>query len=75
MSKPGFVGIDVSARELVVARLGEPKLKIFANDQRGHKTLIKNLTRNNTPVRVCLEATGVYSLDVAIALSQAKISR
>ncbi len=72
MSKVVFAGIDVSARELVVARLCEPELKIFANDRRGHKALIKNLTRNNTPVRVCLEATGIYSLDVAIALSQAK---
>ena len=72
MSKVVFVGIDVSARELVLARLGEPELRIFANDQRGHKALIKNLIRNNTPVRVCLEATGIYSLDVAIALSQAR---
>jgi len=72
MSKPDFVGIDVSAKELVVARLGEPKPKIFANDRRGHKALIKNLNKSNASVQVCLEATGIYSLDVAMALSRAR---
>ncbi len=67
-----FVGIDVSARELVVARLGEPRIRTFANDRFGHKALVKNLAKKGRKVRVCLEATGIYSLDVAAALSKAK---
>ncbi len=67
-----FVGIDVSARELAVARQDEPRLRRFANDRQGHKALIKHLAKKGRTARVCLEATGVYSLDVAVALSKAK---
>jgi len=67
-----FVGIDVSARELAVARQDEPQLRRFANDRHGHKALIKHLAKKGRTARVCLEATGIYSLDIAVALSKAR---
>ena len=67
-----FAGIDVSAREISVARLqrGEenPTLATFANQASGHKALINFLLRGTERVRVCLEASGNYSLDLALAL-------
>ena len=67
-----FVGIDVSARELVVAKQGEPRIRTFANDRFGHRALIKNLAKKGRTARVCMEATGIYSLDIAMALSKAR---
>lgn len=67
-----FVGIDVSARELSVAlrRSDESKETVttFANTGSGHKALLAHLLRGNERVRVCLEVTGNYSLDLALAL-------
>jgi len=62
-------GIDVSARELVVAIQGKAEVHTFANTQGGHQQLIDWLRRHPAPVRVCLEASGNYSLDVALALA------
>ena len=75
MKKLALVGIDVSARELVVAleRAGGPLLEsTFANDAVGHRKLIKFLTKNGFHVRVCVEATGVYHLDLCLALHGTK---
>src|SRR5205085_4426184 len=44
----------------------------FANDPTGHKALIRWLTRSGRTVRVVLEATGTYSLDVALALHRTR---
>lgn len=67
-----FAGIDVSAREVNVARLhGEeenPTLATFANTSCGHKALLAFLLQGTERVRVCLEASGNYSLDLALAL-------
>ena len=67
-----FAGIDVSAREISVARLqgGEenPTLATFINHASGHKTLISFLLRGSERVGVCLEASGNYSIDLALAL-------
>jgi len=62
-------GIEVSARELVVAREGKA-LRTFANTTAGHRSLLHALTRGGQRVRVCLEATGLYGLDLALELSQ-----
>jgi len=67
-----FVGIDVSARELAVARQDDQRLRRFVNDRHGHKALIKHLAKKGRIARVCLEATGIYSLDIAVALSKAR---
>jgi transposase len=65
------VGLEVSAKELVVAREGKKGVvRSFANTPAGHRELIQTLTRGGKRVRVVMEATGLYGLDVAIALSE-----
>ena len=68
-----FAGIDVSAHELSVAlRRGQghdkPAMAKFPNHPSGHKALIAYLLRGGGRVRVCLEASGNYSLDLALTL-------
>jgi transposase len=68
-----FAGIDVSAHELSVAlRRGQgddkPAMVKFPNQPSGHKALIACLLRGDGRVRVCLEASGNYSLDLALTL-------
>jgi transposase len=67
-----FVGIDVSARELSVAMHAEPgvgeAVKTFNNNAAGHKALLAYLLRGKGRARVCLEASGNYSLDLALTL-------
>lgn len=68
-----FVGIDVGAQDLaVVFRIGlksQPALS-FTNNIDGHAKLMKELASQSVSV-VCLEATGVYSVDLSIALHNA----
>src|SRR5258708_35009049 len=67
-------GIDVSAAQLVVAlevegrRYGQ---RSFPSRAGGHQALIGWLQKTGARVRVCLEATGLYSLDVARSLHAA----
>jgi transposase len=64
-------GIDVSAKSLTVAIHGvRPPVdqRSFPNNPNGHKALIVWLRKAKSPVRVSLEATGIYSLDLAFAL-------
>jgi transposase len=66
-----FAGIDVSARENSVARIqGEENstCTTFANNASGHKALLAFLLQGTERVRVCLESSGNYSLDLALAL-------
>jgi len=81
MSKPSnaqqasvFCGIDVSAATLAVAVI-EPDQPLqqrqFPNRASGHKALIGWLGKCQARVRVSLEATGIYSLDLALALHAA----
>jgi len=66
-------GIDVSCKTLALAiRTGERtgKVRELANTPSGHQALIKAL-KNAGAVRVCLEATGAYHLDLALALDDA----
>ena len=65
-------GIDVSAKELWVGlqREGgknEPERK-FANTPSGHQEVKRYLRRAAARVRVCLESTGLYGLDLALCL-------
>jgi len=70
-----FCGIDVSATTFIAAlqRAGREgfEQRQFANSDGGHKQLIAWLLRHGTTVRVSLEATSVYSLDLALALDAA----
>lgn len=74
MDKMVIAGIDVSARRLdVAAQRGQGELarRAFANTARAHRRLIHWLTQRGAPARVVLEATGVYSHDLARALAAA----
>jgi transposase len=79
LSKPTqamlFCGIDVSAATLAVAvqQQEQPlEQREFSNSASGHKALIAWLRKRKAPVRVSLEATGIYSLDLALALDRAE---
>ena len=64
------VGIDVSARWVDVSRAREREITTgrFANDPPGHRQLVRWVSKGAGAVRVVLEATGTYSLDLALAL-------
>lgn len=75
MKKSILVGIDVSADTLSVAlepSNGKAQLTIFENNPTGHRGLCRVLRHRGRAARVCLEATGIYSLDLALALHRAK---
>ena len=68
-----FAGIDVGAKELVlVVRKNSvsTKAQSFANTPAGHQQLVKALKG----ARVCMEATGVYYVDLAVSLHDAGIA-
>src|SRR5258708_10516788 len=70
-----YCGIDVSAKSLAVAiqRVHQPvEERSFPNNSNGHRALIVWLRKAKSPVRVSLEATGIYSLDLAFALDAAE---
>src|ERR1700687_3496263 len=75
MKQVNQVGGDVDLEELVsMMRRGVQRLPLarFANSAGGHKKFIRWATKGARPVRVCLEATGIYSLEFALALHHAK---
>jgi len=67
-------GIDVSAKalEVVINRNGAASSKpmTFNNDAKGHQALLKALKKRKVK-RVCVEATGVYHLDLCVRLHDA----
>ena len=72
MSNLDTCGIEVSAKELVVALRWQGELeplRNFTNTPEGHELLLRYLRRAGRVVRVCLESTGLYGLDLALALS------
>ncbi len=74
MSQQVHAGVDVSADSFSVAyeipgeSVQETRME---NSAAGHRKLCRLLTRGGRPARVCLEATGIYSLDLALALHRA----
>lgn len=67
-------GVDVSQHVVdVVVRTPArgDRTGQFPNTAAGHQTLIRWLTKGGATVRVVLEATGLYSLDLALALEAA----
>lgn len=76
MSKPAalavYVGVDVSAKTLAVAlQRGENAPTYFEvpNDPQGHRDLLKRALQGHAGrARCVVEATGLYSLDLALAL-------
>ena len=68
------IGIDVSCQKLVVVIMVKGKArkaKTFNNTPAGHKSMIQSFTKLKEETRVCIEATGVYHFDLAVALSRA----
>jgi transposase len=65
-------GIDVAAKKLFATRRRgeEIERQEFANDPAGHKAILKWIGRH---ARVCMEATGVYHLQLAMALRGAGV--
>lgn len=64
-------GIDVSAKSLNVClqpRPGHREHLVFSNDEKGHQQLRGRLSKGKRRARVALEASGLYSLDLALAL-------
>lgn len=75
MNKHSSAGADVSQHTVDVAirtHDGTNHQGQFANTPIGHRQLIARLTKGGKSARVVLEATGVYSLDLALALHGAK---
>jgi transposase len=70
-------GIEVSQLTLVVALRSEDRNeppREFPNTAAGHQALLRFLGRSARPVRVALESTGLYGLDLALALHQAGVA-
>jgi transposase len=74
-SEPAFLpcGLEVSAAVLLVDLFGKTPCE-FANTPDGHQSLIRWLQKAGAPIRICLEATGLYGLDLALALHAAGIA-
>jgi transposase len=69
-----FCGVDVSAATLAVAvqQQDQPfEQREFDNSAAGHKALIAWLGQRAATARVSLESTGIYSMDLALALDAA----
>lgn len=65
-------GIEVGSKTLLVA-LGSKAPREFPNTPSGHQTLLRYLEQAGGRRRVCLEATGRYGLDLALALHAAQV--
>lgn len=68
-------GCDTSKDTIDVVRAtaeGATAHRCFANTAAGHGQLIQWLIKLGEPVRVVVEASGIYSLDLALALHQAE---
>jgi transposase len=73
MDKRRWVGIDPSAKKFCVAFgdvTGAPTRREFPNTPAGHRQALRQLTRGVSEVRICLEPTGTYSVDLALALAE-----
>lgn len=73
-----YVGIDVSAKKFDVSVFLPSKSvyqkKQFSNNSSGHAKLCSWLKSIGKKARICLEATGIYSLDLAICLKEANFA-
>ena len=71
MHKQAVAGVEVSADVLVVAfDNGQMRSSEFPNTTAGHQQLLRWLGKQAAQVRLCMESTGLYGLDAALALHQ-----
>lgn len=68
-----IVGIDVAAKKLAVSASGLRLAAEYDNTPAGRGPLIARLRAADRPVRVVLEATGIYFLDLACELAAAQV--
>jgi len=69
-----LIGVDVDSVNLVCLRRCNGKtypIKSFSNNATGHRKFIHWATQRGLTARVCMEATGVYSIPFALALHSA----
>ena len=69
MKEMTLAGIDVASKSLEVcfeSPNSQPTAEEFSNDRQGHQAFIRRIQGRGA--RVVLEATGVYHLDIALAL-------
>lgn len=74
MSSHEIIGIDVAARKLVALGERVALAAAYENTPAGRSRLVNALHRSQRPVRVVLEATGIYFLDLACELAAAGIA-
>jgi transposase len=70
-------GIEVSHPILVVAlrcQGHDEPLREFPNTREGHQAVLRFLERSGRSVHMALESTGLYGLDLALALHQAGVA-
>lgn len=70
-----FAGCDVSKDHLDICLQGDnarSRERRFENTPQGHRKLISWLIRGERRVRIAVEATGTYSLDLVLALHEAE---
>lgn len=75
MKQLNYVGIDVSAKNLVAKvelSSGQIKLATFENTMSGFQKLLKYSTKGGKRARVCMEATGIYHFNLAVFLAKQK---
>lgn len=69
MDKFAVAGLEVSAEVLVVALdNGQLRSSEFPNTAAGHQQLLRFVRKHSSECRICLESTGLYGLDAALAL-------
>ena len=74
MTQYSFAGIDVSAKSCEID-VGTPQGDWTAqlpNTPQGHQQIIQRLKRSPGTTRVCMESTGFYGLELALALARAE---
>lgn len=66
-----YVGIDTASEKLDLAIVSPKKTKLacYQNDPQGHHRLLERLLKVGQPVRVVIEATGCYHLQVCYLLA------
>jgi transposase len=75
MKQVNQIGVDVDSEKLLCAMQHAGQrlpLASFANTAAGHKKFIRWATKSGHAAEVCLEATGIYSLEFALALHHAQ---
>ncbi|MGE5327262.1 MAG: IS110 family transposase [Deltaproteobacteria bacterium] len=71
MDKPAVAGVEISADVLVLAFAhGQLRSSEFPNTTAGHQQMLRWLRQHAAQVRLCMESTGLYGLDAALALHQ-----